>query len=200
MDLNLQLKGGRIKMLYAILLLLSLQQQAHALTMDVAAGAVQCVYFDVKPQLSTSTKIFGSFQVASGGFLDIDLVVKTQGGDITYTAERKTQDRFQIGPTQVHANTGEWSACFSNKMSTLTSKAVSFSFRVGEGYGDDALLNGKDVATKKEVVPIEQNILKLASELVDIREIQNYANVRERAHRDSEYFLCFCIDTQLAAA
>ena len=162
---------------------LSLIQLTVGLTMDVGPGAIQCIYFDVVKNLNP-TQIYGSFQVASGGFLDIDLVLKTPKGEIAYSAERKTQDRFKIDQQKVTSNTGEWSACFSNKMSTLTSKAVSFNFRVGAGFGDkDDLKN--DIATKKEVIPIEQNILKLASELVDIREIQNYANTRERAHRDT---------------
>ena len=162
--------------------------------MDVAAGVEQCIFFDVALVLNSNQKrqqdIFGSFQVASGGFLDIDLKVQTPTGKVMYTAERKTTDRF----TLVAEDEGEWSACFSNKMSTLTSKVVSFNFRTGDGYGDgygqgggDGSQDPKDIATKKAVGPIKQNILKLASELVDVREIQNYANVRERAHRDSKF-------------
>jgi hypothetical protein len=169
-----------------VLLFLTLFHESYALTMDVAAGSSQCVYFDVEASLlGSGSVIFGSFQVASGGFLDIDLAVKKPNGEAVYTAERKTTDRFSAGVTD--QDIGEWSACFSNKMSTLTAKAVSFNFRLGEGYdGDEVHLQGNNkVATRKEIVPIEQNILKLASELIDIRELQNYANVRERAHRDT---------------
>ena len=176
----------------SIILLLTLFHESYALTMDVAAGSSQCVYFDVEASLlGSGSVIFGSFQVASGGFLDIDLAVKKPNGEAVYTAERKTTDRFSAGVTD--QDIGEWSACFSNKMSTLTAKAVSFNFRLGEGYdGDEVHLQGNNkVATRKEIVPIEQNILKLASELIDIRELQNYANVRERAHRDSTFFFFF---------
>ena len=117
-------------------------------------------------------------------------MITSPTGKVAYTAERKTTDRFILVAKSDEA--GEWSACFSNKMSTLTSKVVSFNFRVGAGYGDnygqgEASPDPKEIATKKAVGPIKQNILKLASELVDVREIQNYANVRERAHRDSEF-------------
>ena len=180
--------------MYIGVLLLLLCTQASGISMDVAAGVEQCIFFDVALVLNSNQKrqqdIFGSFQVASGGFLDIDLKVQTPTGKVMYTAERKTTDRF----TLVAEDEGEWSACFSNKMSTLTSKVVSFNFRTGDGYGDgygqgggDGSQDPKDIATKKAVGPIKQNILKLASELVDVREIQNYANVRERAHRDSKF-------------
>ena len=180
--------------MYIGVLLLLLCTQASGISMDVAAGVEQCIFFDVALVMNSNQKrqqdIFGSFQVASGGFLDIDLKVQTPTGKVMYTAERKTTDRF----TLVAEDEGEWSACFSNKMSTLTSKVVSFNFRTGDGYGDgygqgggDGSQDPKDIATKKAVGPIKQNILKFASELVDVREIQNYANVRERAHRDSKF-------------
>eukprot|EP00946_MAST-07B_sp_MAST-7B-sp1_P005193 g5193.t1 len=155
--------------------LLSLLPRARALTLTVPAGKEMCVYFDVG---AASQKVFGSFQVASGGFLDIDLKVSGPSGVTGYTAVRKTNDRFAFLATEA----GEWGACFGNTMSTMSSKMVSFSFRVGEGYGD-----GSDVlATKKEIKPIETHVLKLAEELLSIQETQRYSNVRERAHRDSK--------------
>jgi hypothetical protein len=180
-------------MLQSFALLSLLAVRAWSLSMDVAAGAEQCVFFDVKLVADNGIPkedIFGSFQVASGGFLDIDLKVKTPSGKVVYTAERKTTDRFTL--VAQGDDGGEWSACFSNKMSTLTSKVVSFNFRTGAGFdgvfGDkEDSGDPKNIATKKAIGPVKQNILKLASELVDIREIQNYANVRERAHRDSKF-------------
>jgi hypothetical protein len=160
-----------------LLLLLSLLVPlAGALTITVPAGVEKCIYFKVD---AASQKVFGSFQVASGGFLDIDLAVKGPSGVTGYTAVRKTNDRFAFVATEP----GEWKGCFGNTMSTMSSKMVSFSFRVGEGYGD-----GTDVlATKQSIKPIETHVLKLAEELLSIQETQRYSNVRERAHRDSKF-------------
>ena len=157
-------------------LLFTFVGSARALTITVAAGKEKCMYFDVG---ASSQKVYGSFQVASGGFLDIDLKVSGPTGVTGYTALRKTNDRFSFVATE----SGEWSACFGNSMSTMSSKTVSFTFRVGEGYGD-----GTDIlATKQEIKPIETHVLKLAEELLSIQETQRYSNVRERAHRDSEF-------------
>ena len=72
--------------------LLSLLPRARALTLTVPAGKEMCVYFDVG---AASQKVFGSFQVASGGFLDIDLKVSGPSGVTGYTAVRKTNDRLR---------------------------------------------------------------------------------------------------------
>ena len=162
-------------------LALAMVPLTRGLTITVPPRMEKCIYFKVS---AATQKVFGSYQVAAGGFLDIDVKVSGPSDVVGYTAVRKTNDRFAF----VAAESGEWKGCFGNTMSTMSSKTVSFSFRVGEGYGD-----GTDVlATKQEIKPIETHVLKLAEELLSIQETQRYANVRERAHRDSESIMLRC--------
>ena len=155
------------------LLALSLPAATGALAMTVPARRTACVYFDVPRSQET---VFGSYQVASGGFLDIDLEVKSPGGTIAYTAQRKTNEKFKFVATE----SGEYSACFGNTMSTMSSKQVAFNFRVGKGFGTN-----DDLATKADLKPIEARVLKLAEEFLEVQETQRYSNSRERAHRDT---------------
>jgi hypothetical protein len=116
------------------------------------------------------------FQVASGGFLDIDVVVYGPKGNIIYSVERESEGKF----TYNTEDTGLYKLCFSNVMSTVTPKTVNFQINVG-GPADPNL------AKLEHLDPIEKSIMSLSEGLAQVQNEQKYLRVRESVHRDSTF-------------
>ncbi|KAK7060221.1 p24 complex component [Paramarasmius palmivorus] len=143
----------------------TLQAVVHAHMIDVDAGKKECFFED----LNKNDKMTVTYQVGGGGHLDIDfwladpegrLVgkhVKQSTGTISVTAEKN----------------GRYEYCFSNQMSAIADKIVSFNVH-GIIYVED------DV-----VAPIEREIRKLAHGLASVKDEQEYIVVRERTHRNT---------------
>lgn len=68
-----------------------------------------------------------AFEVAEGGFLDIDIKIYSPDGKIIHEGERESNGRYTF-PASMD---GVYTYCFSNKMSTMTPKIVMFSMDVG---------------------------------------------------------------------
>ena len=58
----------------------------------------------------------GSFQVSTGGFLDVDVAVTGPDDRVVYSVQRETEGRF----TFISQTAGTYKLCFSNKMSTVS--------------------------------------------------------------------------------
>lgn len=69
---------------------------------------------------------------------------------------------------------GRYKYCFSNEMSTVTAKTVSFNVH-GVMYVED----------EGHTAPIEREIRALSSALEAVKDEQEYIVVRERLHRDT---------------
>lgn len=116
----------------------------------------------------------GSFEVISGGLLDIDVTVYGPSNEVHYTVQRQKTGTFSLlAPT-----TGAYRICLSNRMSTLTEKTVAFSIHVG----DDLF---RDIAKQEHVTPLENEITELADGVAKIEDEQQYMWARERAARDT---------------
>ncbi|KAJ7591328.1 emp24/gp25L/p24 family/GOLD-domain-containing protein [Mycena floridula] len=138
--------------------------QAHMI--DVHAGKKECFFED----LHKNDKMTVTYQVGGGGHLDIDFwlsdpeqhllgkQVKQSTGDLSITAEKD----------------GRYEYCFSNQMSAIADKIVSFNVH-GIIY-----VSGDDV-----VAPIEREIRSLSNGLAAVKDEQEYIVVRERRHRDT---------------
>jgi hypothetical protein len=116
-----------------------------------------------------------SFNVAAGGFLDIDVRVYGPDGKVVYEQERQTDGSFQFVATAA----GEYRLCFGNTMSTVTGKTVSFHLYVGNALAQH------HAAKKEHLNPLENSILKLSEHLHAVRDAQEYAKVRERTCRNT---------------
>jgi hypothetical protein len=92
-----------------------------------------------------------------------------------YTVQKETEGRF----TFISHETGAYRFCFSNAMSHLTPKTVSFNLVLGEGSRRD------QVAKSDHLTPIETSILALGEGLAKIQAEQEYMKMRERVHRDT---------------
>ena len=87
-----------------LLVLLALSVQAHGFAVSVDAHEKECYYDDVK----AGTKMGLTFQVADGGFLDIDVSVSWHGAQITIALLSSFGLLEQItGPDQKEIYTGE---------------------------------------------------------------------------------------------
>mmetsp|Transcript_2711 Transcript_2711/g.3940 ORF Transcript_2711/g.3940 Transcript_2711/m.3940 type:complete len:207 (-) Transcript_2711:577-1197(-) len=145
--------------------------QSEGFTFQVDAHKEECFIQQVKQQTSVGVR----FQVTSGGFLDVDVKITGPDSIIIYAGERENEGKYSF----VAHTTGPYTFCFSNKMSTLTPKVVSFQLNLG---AENA---AKNPATKENLTPLENSILQLADGLRAVQDEQNYMKLREQVHRDT---------------
>ena len=86
-----------------------------------------------------------TFEVAEGGFLDIDFKIIGPGGNVIHEGERESNGKY----TFPAAMDGIYTYCFSNAMSTMTPKIVMFTLDVGPEPGSDHHETPEGTATGK---------------------------------------------------
>ena len=69
-----------------------------------------------------------TFEIAEGGFLDIDVKIIGPDGKIVYEGEQESSGKFTFA---AHVS-GMYTYCFSNQKSTMTPKVVMFNMEIGE--------------------------------------------------------------------
>eukprot|EP00729_Bicosta_minor_P019622 gene19622-35189_t len=112
-----------------------------------------------------------SFQVAEGGFLDIDVSIVGPDEKSIYDGERETDGKYTFS---AHMD-GRYKYCFSNKMSSVTPKLVVFNLNIGNPKHEQAMEDGK----ADRVVSM---VNELAESLYGIKREQEYMDVREKTH------------------
>ena len=98
--------------------------QAYFISVD--ANSEECFF----EQAQRGEKMTLTFEVAEGGFLDIDVNVIGPGGNSLYSGERESNGKFTLNAD----NDGVYKYCFGNKMSSMTPKMVMFSMEMGEKH------------------------------------------------------------------
>merc|ERR1711902_460398 len=106
--------------------------------MGVDAHAEECFFDKVK----TGTKMGLMFEVAEGGFLDIDVRIEGPDGKIVHSGERESNGKYTFA---AHMD-GVYKYCFSNQMSTMTPKIVMFTMEILESDAKE----GGDAAAGEE--------------------------------------------------
>lgn len=156
--------------IFTLVLAVMLLNTAHCYTITVDAHAEECFFENVE----ASTKMGLTFEIAEGGFLDIDVTVTGPDGEVIYKGERESSGMYTFSATK----TGKYTYCFSNKMSTMTPKVVMFSLEVEAGHQTP---DGKD----EDVNPnkLEDMIKELGTTLKTVKHEQEYMQVRDRIHR-----------------
>lgn len=163
-------------LLVAALIVLCLVPAAHAniaantaLAVKVPAHKDECFYEDVK---AAGTKVYLHFMVTTGGSLDIDASIFGPDGALIWATEKERESRVLFKAKLP----GQHKFCFSNKMSTVTTKTVAFTVQAGD-VGDSS--------SERNVDPMERAILHISQGINEIKNDQQYLRTRERVHRDT---------------
>ncbi|CAL4068934.1 unnamed protein product [Meganyctiphanes norvegica] len=152
---------------------LAVLHQADAYFLTIDAHAEECFF----EKVTHGTKLGLAFEVAEGGFLDIDIKIIGPDGKSIHEGERESNGRYTF-PASMD---GVYTYCFSNKMSTMTPKIVMFSMNVGEQPEKHEPEVGKDGEVESN--KMEDMIRELSAALSGVKHEQDYMHVRERIHR-----------------
>jgi len=146
--------------------LLEILPLATAHIIHVAASKKDCFFED----LNINDKMTVTYQVGGGGQLDIDFWLTDPNGRALAKDIKKSQ-----GSTSITAKIdGRHEYCFSNQMSSVVDKLVSFNVH-GVIYVED----------EGTVAPIEREIRDFANALKTVKDEQEYIVVREQRHRNT---------------
>ncbi|KAG8339233.1 putative emp24 gp25L p24 family GOLD [Trypanosoma vivax] len=161
--------------LCVILFLLSSLHAVHAgegtVSVKIPARRELCFFEEVS---GPDVKMFLHYSVTSGGALDIDTTIRAHDDSIVWLSQRDKEGRILFKSRAA----GRYNFCFSNKMSSVTGKVVTFSIIVDR---DEATGTGKVSATEPD--PIEHSIMTLRRGLREVQDVQRYLRLRERVHR-----------------
>ncbi|XP_026474717.1 transmembrane emp24 domain-containing protein 2-like [Ctenocephalides felis] len=152
------------------IILFIINNECYFITVD--AHAEEC-FFD---KVEAGTMMGLMFEIAEGGFLDIDVHITDPEGAVIYQGERETSGKYTFSAQK----TGVYTYCFGNKMSTMTPKVVMFNMEIGEPpKGTSGAVNEGEAGHSK----LESMIKELSSTLSGVKHEQEYMQVRDRIHR-----------------
>lgn len=100
--------------LLAVLCALTVSTEAYFIVID--AHAEEC-FFD---RVHAGAKFGLTFEVAEGGFLDIDVTITGPDQKVIHREERVSNGKYTFA---AHMD-GDYTYCFSNQMSTMTHKVI----------------------------------------------------------------------------
>ncbi|XP_023720009.1 transmembrane emp24 domain-containing protein 2 isoform X1 [Cryptotermes secundus] len=157
---------------YVLLYLTSQFVFCHGYFITVDAHAEEC-FFD---KVESGTKMGLMFEIAEGGFLDIDVKIVGPDGKVIYQGERETSGKYTFA---AHMG-GVYTYCFSNQMSTMTPKVVMFNMDIGESPKDQP---GDSSQGHDDHNKLQDMIKELSTTLTGVKHEQEYMQVRDRIHR-----------------
>jgi hypothetical protein len=158
-------------LLYSVGLVLSCfvsSTTSYFVTVD--AHAEECFFDKVK----AGTRMGLMFEVAEGGFLDIDVRIVGPDAKTIHQGERESNGKYTFA---AHMD-GTYQYCFSNQMSTMTPKIVMFNMDIGDAPTEGGA-EGDDASSNK----LEDMIRELSVALTGVKHEQEYMQVRDRIHR-----------------
>ncbi|KAM9969594.1 hypothetical protein ACTFIR_001430 [Dictyostelium discoideum] len=163
--------NNKLLLLVIALLCIASNSIVESFSFKVSAKVEECIYEEIGVDLSFTAM----FQVIQGGFNDIDFTIISPDKRIVYSGQRESEGTKTLRSSFA----GVYSFCFSNKMSSLTDKTVSFILSVGESSPI------REIAKKKDLTPIERSIMTLSDGVIAVKNEQNYFKMREAAHRNT---------------
>ncbi|TFK55874.1 supernatant protein factor, C-terminal domain-containing protein [Heliocybe sulcata] len=133
---------------------------------EVPASKKECFFED----LHVNDQMTVTYQVGGGGHLDIDFWLADPENHALGKHIKQTTGSVAVTATK----DGRHEYCFSNQMSAVADKLVSFNVHGVIYVGED-----------EAIAPVEREIRELANELKTIKDEQEYIVLRERRHRDT---------------
>ncbi|XP_017492223.1 PREDICTED: transmembrane emp24 domain-containing protein 2-like [Rhagoletis zephyria] len=157
---------------YLLVLFGALIATSEAYFLVIDAHAEEC-FFD---RVQAGAKLGLTFEVAEGGFLDIDVTITGPDQKVIHREERVSNGKYTFA---AHMD-GDYTYCFSNQMSTMTHKVIMFSMDIHE---KEVAATGATSDHNVEHDKLEQQIGELTASLTAVKHEQEYMAVRERVHR-----------------
>ncbi|KAI7904331.1 emp24/gp25L/p24 family/GOLD-domain-containing protein [Cokeromyces recurvatus] len=139
-----------------------------SLSINIPANEQECFF----EELHLNDKLTITYQVGDGGNFDIDFWISNPQSSIIVSSSKEDTGSFNV----VANMAGRYTYCFSNKMSTVSAKTVSFNAHVIE-------MNSADENTEED--PLREEIEELAESILAVKAEQEYIVARERRHRDT---------------
>merc|ERR1711875_120914 len=148
--------------LFVVVVACSFLPTSNGYFTTIDAHAEEC-FFD---KVTAGTKMRLMFEVAEGGFLDIDVKITGPDGKEIYKGERESNGKYTFA---AHMD-GVYQYCFSNQMSTMTPKIVMFSMDIGDAPSDATNEGEEEVSHNK----LEDMIKELSTALTGVKHEQEY--------------------------
>ncbi|KAH7323924.1 emp24/gp25L/p24 family/GOLD-domain-containing protein [Rhexocercosporidium sp. MPI-PUGE-AT-0058] len=143
---------------------------ATALTYKLGANEKACFFSNIE---NKGAKIAFYFAVQAGGSFDVDYEVLGPFHNVILDGQKERQGDFVFTATE----TGEYSFCFNNQMSTFAEKFVDFEIAVENEQR--ASLPAKQGTSPEQTSALEESIFKLSGQLSTITRNQKYFRTRE---------------------
>lgn len=153
-----------------------------SMSLNVPAFAKECLYYDMN---SEDDSLLVNFQVLTGGNFEIDFEITAPNGDKVITANDKRYADYLVRSFGF----GEYSFCFSNRVSTVTPKKVEFSIELEKNvdyYNEQDQLTHKDeILSDHAIGEINRNFdqMKKMLDYLRAREWRNMSTVRSTESR-----------------
>lgn len=117
------------------------------------------------------------FEIAEGGFLDIDVRIVGPDGKVIYQGEQESSGKYTFA-----AHTpGVYTYCFSNQKSTMTPKVVMFNMDISETpkqtTGADGAVEGQEGGDAANHGKLDDMIRELSTSLSGVKREQEYMQV-----------------------
>jgi len=154
-----------------LLLVTSILSLGQAYFVEIDAHKEECFH----EKVTSGTKLGLTFEVAEGGFLDVDVKITGPDQKVVYSGDRESNGKYTF---QAHID-GVYTFCLGNKMSTMTPKVVMFN--IDKGAPPATINDGTD--ENEEHSKLESMINELNVAMTGVKHEQDYMEVRERIHR-----------------
>lgn len=114
-----------------------------------------------------------TFEIAEGGFLDIDVKIVGPDGKVIYNGEQEGHGKYTFSAYMQ----GVYTYCFSNQKSTMTPKVVMFNMDVSDPpkHGEEHKPEGQD--DDGNHVKLDDMIKELSTGLSGVKNEQEYMQV-----------------------